>query len=66
MRTGYVAENGDAEDLARGIHDLFALGDLPAMREVTASVARERHSPDRVIRLYGELFSGLSNRSVDR
>jgi len=59
MRTGYLAELGDATDLAQGLLRILVADNAKAMRVVAAQKAERSHDPERVAARYLELCQSL-------
>lgn len=56
-KMGYLAQPHDAEDLAKGICELLARGDV--LRSACATVAKETYAPETIARCHLELYHSL-------
>ena len=56
MASGYLAETGNPEDLACGMHALLTTDDLPAMRATARETALRAHAPALVAKRYLKFF----------
>ena len=63
LRTGYLATYKDSGDLAKGIFEVLASPHLPSMRAAAHEVAFKRHSQQRVVANYTELYQTLKDMS---
>jgi len=64
METGYLAANGDARDLAHGIHALLTTETIQSVRAAASKAAAETHSPSLVAKRHAELYQSLFSNSV--
>lgn len=64
METGYLAANGDARDLAQGIHALLITDLVQSIRAAAWKAAAEAHSPSLVAKRHTELYQSLLSNSV--
>lgn len=62
MKTGYLANFADAEDLANGIFILLGADNESAICDAAQTKARETHLPSKIVRQYSELFQSLVER----
>ena len=63
MKTGYLANYKDSNDLASGIHALISSPHLAAVRNAARDIAVKNHSPQIVVSQYIELYHSLTEES---
>lgn len=59
LESGWLAEAGNPEDLARGMRALLAADDLPSIRAAARETALRAHAPASVAKRYLEFFEEL-------
>jgi glycosyltransferase involved in cell wall biosynthesis len=59
MKTGYLAELPNADDLARGVYAVLTHENLPAMRAAARAAAVYAHAPETVAQHYLQLCASL-------
>lgn len=62
-KTGYLAANADARDLARGIYELLTADSLEAMRNAACEAAAKVHSPAFAAARHADLYQSLAVKS---